>query len=88
MITTCGRDGAPVTTRGDRASQGRKPGRCRSAAIQHATQHRTQGEDLARLFDRKAELMERIATEEGREDAREMAAGARARAAEIRSQQT
>ncbi|WP_051877146.1 hypothetical protein [Streptomyces natalensis] len=57
-------------------------------AIRHATQHRTQGEDLARLFDRKAELMDRIATEEGREDAREMAAGARARAAEIRSQQT
>ncbi|GAA1377245.1 hypothetical protein ACFPK5_00325 [Streptomyces beijiangensis] len=57
-------------------------------AIRHAAENQTQGEARAKLFDRKAALLERIAVEEGSDDALDMAAGARARAAEIRSEQT
>ncbi|MQS18030.1 hypothetical protein F7Q99_39045 [Streptomyces kaniharaensis] len=57
-------------------------------AISHATRnpHRVQGEERARLLDRKAALLDRIAAEQNRPESAELAAGARAKAAEIRAE--
>ncbi|WP_431684174.1 hypothetical protein [Kitasatospora sp. KL5] len=57
-------------------------------AINHATKNLSnyKGEERARLLDRKAALLDRIAIEQDRPESAELAAGARAKAAEIRAE--
>jgi len=57
-------------------------------AINHATKNLSnyKGEERARLLDRKAQLLDRIAIEQDRPESAELAAGARAKAAELRAE--
>ncbi|WP_030348935.1 hypothetical protein [Streptomyces sp. NRRL S-1022] len=56
------------------------------AAIQHLTAHGASPAERAAVYERKAALLERIAAEDGRPEAAEQAADARARAARLREE--
>ncbi|MFF4542217.1 hypothetical protein [Streptomyces aureus] len=56
------------------------------AAIQHLTSHDADPAERAAVYERKANLLDRIAIEDGRPDAAELAADARARAVVLRTQ--
>lgn len=56
------------------------------AAIQHLTSRDAAPAERAAVYERKANLLDRIAAEDGRPDAAEQAADARARAARLRAE--